>query len=786
MSFKLSRRPPPAKPKARRRRRRVVLALGALLLPCIGFLLLDWWFPLRLPTPGELYSQVVVDRHGRPLRAFADGTGVWRYEVALEDISPYYIEALLTYEDRRFWWHPGVDPLALVRAAGLWLEHGRVVSGGSTITMQVGRLLHPHRRTLPGKLHQAFRALQLEWHLSKREILTLYCNIAPFGGTLEGVQAASFTYLGKPAHDLTRAEAALLAVLPQSPTRLRPDLHPQVAEQARAKVLARLVDYKVWQAADAQAAALEPVYALHKRIEPHASLLAQRLANASTARVVHTSIDYAMQLAVEDYLRLGVAKLPPKTTAAALVVENATGLVRAYAGTGDFANPERFGHVDMVPATRSPGSTLKPFLYGFALEDGLIHEQSLLVDAPLIWQGYKPQNFNGGFAGPVTAAEALQRSLNVPAVDLLDRFGLARFVDRLAQGGLHLEIPGGANHAVILGGAGASLEGLTAAYTAFTNNGVARQLRFSEQAPNSSGRYLMSPAGAWVVYHMLRDVPPPGPLKRVAGLGDAQRIAWKTGTSYGMRDAWALGFDRTYTIGVWVGRPDGSFVPDNTGRSAAGPLLFALADYLLPRPQAVPKPVNVNRAEVCWPLGVMAAEVDSSLCPVRKSAWLIDQAAPPTWRERGVALTPNPLPVWLAGGKRVNGSCYRPEAVRHEVALWPAALEPWLPHTYRRAALLAPLASACRPELVSAQPLAITDIIEQSQFRRPANRSEPVTLRLAAVGGVNHHHWYANGRFLFTLPAGHSQTLALTEPGPLQLLVVDDVGNLDKRQVWVK
>ncbi len=775
------------------RRARAALVAGSVMLVAgIGLMYLDAQFPLALPDSHHHYAQVVTDREGHPLRAFPDRKGVWRYQVSLEAVSPHYLEALLTYEDRRFWWHFGVDPLAMVRAVGQMAVHGRPVSGGSTITMQVARLLHPHRKTLSGKLYQMLRALQLEWHLSKREILTLYCNIAPFGGMIEGVQAASFTYLNKPAKHLTRAEAALLAVLPQSPTRFRPDLHPQAALHARDKVLDRLVAFDVWNAQTVMDAKLEGVAAAHHRIEPHAGLLARRLAQQTSQAVIRTPIDRAWQLSVERILQSALATAPERTSAAALVVDNRTGEVKAYVGAADFGNLERFGHVDMVTATRSPGSTLKPFLYGLALESGLIHEQSLLADAPLSWEGYRPQNFSGGFVGPVSAAEALQRSLNVPAVTLLDQYGPEAFAARLQNAGLTLAIAGGKpNLSLILGGAGTQLEALVATYTAFANGGVTRPLQYHltndapPVTPPATGRYVMSEGAAWVVQEVLRGVPRPGALRAVSSLAKGPRLAWKTGTSFGGRDAWAVGLDAQVTIGVWVGRPDGSFSSNNTGRAAAGPLLHEIADSLGVGVAQVSRPQSVARAAICWPLGGHAALQPERFCHQRREAWLIDTLAPNTLVGPKAEVTQNPLRFWSVAGERVNGHCTRQGAEPHLVALWPSALEPWLPRAWRRRTQVPNLVEGCQPRGVTWSPLTIEGITSGAILTAPSNQATAPHLPLQAAGGEGQYHWYVNGQLLGRA-TDTPPVLALSDPGVYQIVVVDEAGNLDKREVRVR
>ena len=407
--------------------------MGSLLLLIALLWLADHLWPL--PLPKDDLARVVLAEDGTPLWRFADANGVWRYPVTTDQVSPYYLDALLTYEDRWFYQHPGVNPLALLRATWQNLSGARVVSGGSTLSMQVARLLDPHSRTLPGKLRQLWRTAQLEWHLSKDQILGLYLNRAPFGGTLQGVAAASWAYLGKSSLQLTRADAALLAVLPQAPSRLRPDRHPRRAQAARDKVLRRLAEFQVWPQSAVDEALEEPLL-LAPRQEPSlAPLLARRLNRADSPPLIRTTIDATLQRRLEDLLLGWRARLPEHTSAAILVVEEETMAVRAYLGSADINDARRFGHVDMISALRSPGSTLKPFLYGMTLDAGLIHSESLLQDVPRRYGDYRPGNFSSGFSGAVSASSALAMSLNLPAVQLLEAYGPKRFAAELRNGG---------------------------------------------------------------------------------------------------------------------------------------------------------------------------------------------------------------------------------------------------------------------------------------------------------------------------------------------------------------
>lgn len=752
------------------------------MLPLLLLWLADRLFPLPLPDAGLV--RVVLAEDGTPLWRFADAEGVWRYPVTPQEVSPYYLQALLTYEDRWFYQHPGVNPLALLRAAWQNLRGGRVVSGGSTLSMQVARLLDPHSRAWTGKLKQLWRTLQLEWHLSKDEILTLYLNRAPFGGTLQGVAAASWAYLGKsPAH-LTRAEAALLAVLPQAPSRLRPDRQADLARAARDKVLRRLGQFQVWPQSALDEALQEPVL-LAPRQEPSlAPLLARRLNRADSPPLIRTTLDAALQRRLEDLLLGWRARLPERTSAAILVVEHDSMAVRAYLGSPDIGDVRRFGHVDMVHALRSPGSTLKPFLYGMALDAGLIHSESLLQDVPRRYGDYRPGNFASGFSGPVSASEALASSLNLPAVQLLEAYGPRRFAGELRAAGVPLALPAGAepNLALILGGAGSRLEDLVAGYAAFARGGMAAQPRLQPGAALRERR-LLSPGAAWIVRRILAGQARADRDPR-AELVQRPQLAWKTGTSYGFRDAWAIGVGPRHLIGVWIGRPDGTPVPGQFGLASAAPLLLQVHDLLVNRdhqrgltapPQVVPDSVAV--AAICWPLGQELAR-DHPNCRRQRFAWTLAGTVPPTLPAQDQPLGLGLLqPVWLdAAGRQTGAGCVGAREV--QIALWPAPLEPWLPRRERRAARLPAPASACPPSLPpAAAPLSIVGVREGDRLRRPAGSSGPLRLQLSAVGGSGPRWWFLNGVPVGESLPGESIEQSLHEAGLYQLSLLDQVGS---------
>lgn len=662
-----------------RRLRRWALGLGLgvcvlLALAAAAGLWLDREYPLDMRRYQDR-SVLVLDRDGGLLRAFTTSDGMWRLPATVDDVSPLYLDMLLAYEDRRFRAHPGVDPIAVVRAVGQLIGHGQVVSGASTLTMQVARLLEPRpERSLSDKLIEMLRALQLEWHYSKDEILAIYLTLAPYGGNLEGVRAASFAYFGKEPSVLTPGEAALLVALPQSPTRLRPDRAGEAAAAARGRVLGRAVDRGVLTAEAAAEAGEQPVPLARRGMPFHAPHLADALAGAAPNVEVHpTFIDGGLQRTLEDLAARALPSFERQGNAAILVVDNAQHRVIGYLGSADFFAEDRAGQVDLARAIRSPGSTLKPFIYGMAFEELMIHPDTIINDVPTRFGDYAPTNFDPVYSGEVTVREALTRSLNIPAVAVLDRLGPARLAARLREAGGPLRLyeadalPG---LAIALGGAGISLFDLVTLYTGLANGGEAEPLRLVPEDPPGRPALLLRPAANWYVTEILSSIPPPSALVDPVYARDGRRIAYKTGTSYGFRDAWAVGYDADYTVGVWVGRPDGTPSPQRYGRNTAAPLLFRVFE-LLPQPgrDVLPPPPPGVIDTMQQPLPPRLVRFDRSVAPqpdggplrLTEAALRIDfptDGAVVELPARGTAL--DTLPLVALGGQRpltwlVNG-----------------------------------------------------------------------------------------------------------------------------------
>jgi penicillin-binding protein 1C len=582
------------------RRAAIAVALGAL-TTAASLLALDRVFPPDL-SRYEARSLEVRDADGRLLRAFTTADGKWRLKATIDDVDPLYLALLKSYEDKRFDSHTGVDPIAVLRAAEQWISHRRIVSGASTLSMQAARLLEQNRgprRSLGAKVRQSARALQLEWRYSKAEILSIYLTLAPFGGNIEGVRAASLSYFGKEPKRLTAAEAALLVALPQSPERRRPDRRPALARAARDMVLTRALERGVIPDSVAlyamQAAAPDRRLAM-PFVAPH---VAQYLvARSPRGSIVTTTLrreiqDSATRLATDERARLGDG-----ADIAIVIIDNKRHSIAAWHGGGFFG---RQGQVDLVRARRSPGSTLKPLIYGIAFDDRVAHPDTLIDDVPLRFGEWMPRNFDRAHQGTVSVRHALQQSLNVPAVAMLERIGAQRFLAMLRQAGVSPALPRtgdlGGSLAIGLGGVALSPLELATLYAGLANDGVVVKPRLTADQTAEPGMRLIGAAAAWQVTDALANAPMPDGWASLPRSYDGRRtgsrqIAFKTGTSYGFRDAWAAGYSGAYTVVVWVGQADGTPRPGAFGRETALPILLKMFDRLpgelanRPRPPA--------------------------------------------------------------------------------------------------------------------------------------------------------------------------------------------------------
>lgn len=585
-------------------RARLLFALAAgLLLAAFARDRLDIWInDTQLPPLALASSVQVVDREGALLRAYTVADGRWRLAVTPGQVDPAFAAALMAYEDKRFLSHNGVDPRAMTRAMAQALWHGRVISGGSTLTMQVARLLEEGTTgQVAGKLRQMRVAWALERRLTKDEILGLYLMLAPYGGNLEGIRAATLSYFSKEPKRLTPAEIALLVAIPQSPETRRPDRHVARATAARDRVLARAERDGLIDADQARAARTELVPAIRKPFPALAPHLADRVRAADPSAQTHRlTLDRTLQSALETLAAEVVAGQGDRLQIALVVADHRSGEILASVGSSAFTDDARAGFVDMTQALRSPGSTLKPLVYGLAFDEGLAHPETLLEDRPSDFSGYRPQNFDRQYRGTIRARDALQQSLNIPVVALTEALGPARLLTALDKAGVRHEMPEGQpGLAIALGGIGVNLQDMVQLYAAIARGGVALPLYWRKDAPHEEGQRLLATTSAWFVGDILAGLaPPPG--------APQNRLAYKTGTSYGHRDAWAIGYDGRHVIGVWLGRADGTPVPGVFGADLAAPVLFQAFSRLKPRldpqPPAPPATLLVANAQLPQPL----------------------------------------------------------------------------------------------------------------------------------------------------------------------------------------
>jgi penicillin-binding protein 1C len=646
-----------------------LLGIG-LVVNAIGFTAMETLKRLGPVPLGEkvTYSTLVVDKDGKLLRPFITKDGYWRLPVTADEVDQRFLKMLIAYEDKRFFEHHGVDPIALLRAGWQAVTSGRVISGGSTLTMQVARLLEPRpQRSLTDKLAEMIRALQIEQRLTKQEILDLYLQLAPYGGNIEGTRAASLAYFGKEPRRLSTAEAALLVALPQAPEARRPDRRPQVAERARNRVIARLANDGIINSDQAEAASQEEAPKGRLAFPMLAAHVAERFAKSAPGGTVEKlSIARELQASLETLARERALSIGSGVAAAILVVENETGEVRAHVGGTGFFDTLRAGQMDLASALRSPGSTLKPFIYGLAFEDGVVHPETLIDDRAIRYGAYAPENFDDTFHGTVTVRTALQQSLNVPALQILNSVGPDRLMARIMNAGVKLVLPknAGPGLAVGLGGAGVRLTDLATLYVAMARGGDSVPLVWREADRRTAPklRRLMEPNAAWMVGDVLQGAPVPD-----NALGG--QIAFKTGTSYGYRDAWALASMAPPPLPCGWGGPMARRFPASPGaplrlRSCSKPSRgWARAEALPPapagtilartnelpaalqrfRPNALPEIASVTRSEgppsIAFPPDGARIDLSGDAALTALSLKVYGGTPPFTWLVDGIPVT---------------------------------------------------------------------------------------------------------------------------------------------------
>ncbi|MHA4737198.1 penicillin-binding protein 1C [Dyadobacter sp. MSC1_007] len=744
----------------------------------VALLVLDLTFPF---SPKLHYATQITDDHGRVIHAFLSKEDKWRLYSGVDEITPLLRKTLIYKEDQYFYYHPGVNPLAIVRAAIRNTFSGKRTSGASTVTMQVVRLMQPRPRTYFNKLIEVWHALQLEMHFSKAEILQFYVNLVPYGGNIEGIKAASLLYFGKPPQLLSLAEITALTIVPNRPSGLRPGSRNDALRIARNEWLDRfeedgLFDQNVIR--DARNEPLEIRRLRSPRLAPHLSIrLKQQYPDEP---VIRTTLNLQWQSQIEEQVSnyINRRQLMNIHNAAVLVINNETMAVEAYVGSADFHNPFDGGQVDGVRAVRSPGSTLKPLLYATAFDAGIITPKTILNDVPGNFSGYEPENFDRHFNGAVTTEFALANSLNIPAVKVLKDIGTPALIAKLRKAGFKTvdKQARDLGLSMILGGCGVTLEELTRLFAAFANEGDLRGLRFNAREPvQKKGVPIVSEEATFLTTNILTQITRPDLPTNFDNTYHLPKIAWKTGTSYGKRDAWSVGYNRRYTVGVWVGNFSGEGVPELSGANTATPLLFSIfnaLDYNSPKGW-YKSPANIGSRNVC----PVSGDIPSDFCEHQ----IVDQYIIGTSAYRKCQHM-----RWVftdAAGKMSYCTYCLPEKGVEKRAF--ANLAPELIAYYEAQKLpyqrIPPHNPACERVFHEGNPLIVSPN-EGSEYYIRKDEPQQIQLACQAANDVQEVYWYVNDKLTKKTPP--NENVFINPPlGRVKISCSDDKGR--NSDVWI-
>lgn len=744
------------------------------------FLLLNWLFPL----PDRIdYTTVITDRNGEPLHAYLTHDQKWRMKTELSEISPLLKRTILAKEDQYFYRHPGINPLAALRALFNNVTKGHRTSGASTITMQVARALEHRPRTLGSKFIESFRALQLEWKYSKDEILQLYLNVVPYGGNIEGVKAASLLYFQKAPDHLSLAEITALSIIPNRPSTLVIGRNNPGIVAERNKWLLRFAAEKVFTRKEIEDALAEPLQAQRTLVPKAAPQFSLKLKNSATGPLVRSTLQPNTQAMVEkltaDYTR--ALRLQNIRNAAVLVVDNQTRQVLAYVGSADFRDTSDAGQVNGATAIRQPGSTLKPLLYGLCFDQGLLTPKTVLTDVPVDYGGYRPENYDQRFNGYVTVEYALENSLNIPAVNSLHRLGTDALIDKLAAANFR-QVQKDRRKlglSLILGGCGATLEELTGLFCAFANDGVYAPLRYSSADTAARRQRLLSPDATYLVTNILSQVARPDFPLSWSATEHLPKIAWKTGTSYGRRDAWSIGYNKRFTVGVWVGNFSGQGVPGLSGANTATPLLFRVFNSIDYNNSGewFARPTHLDQRLVCSESGLPPGPWCTNL--VLDDYLPLVSATTTCAHLQEVKVSPDSSLSYCAACAPATGfirKLYR--TVPPEMAEYYAARNQPYAH-------IPPHNPDCE-KLAGGDGPVIKAPLNGSEYYREKSDPEPLQLSARAGNDVQRVYWYLNDRFYKSAAPGEKLFFLPESDGPLKIACTDDKGRNRTIRIEVK
>ncbi|HOC92352.1 MAG TPA: penicillin-binding protein 1C [bacterium] len=748
-------------------------ALCAAAAPAFVFFVLCVVFPIPRQKLQRLPSTAVYSKDGELMKAFLSQDDFWRIRAELDDVSPFLRQAVLAFEDKWFYYHPGVNPVSLVRAAAANAKSREVVRGGSTITMQVARMMEPKRRNYLSKLIEVFRALQLELFFSKNEILEMYFNMAPYGGNIEGAAAAAHFYFGKSPASLSKSEAISLVAIPNSPTKLRPDRDFEAFKRRKEHVAYRLLKAGLIDENEFEEAKSDEKPRSRMTLPstaPHFSLLAKtRL--PSEANIV-SGIDMRTQALCERTLARHLSPLLPLgiTNGAVVVIENKTRMIRGMVGSRDFDDLLNQGQVNGAIAPRSPGSALKPFVYALALDEGIISPKLMVADVPVRYGSYSPANFDRKYRGGIPAEEALKLSLNVPAVNLTSRLK-GKFYSFLKKGGIttlnrpseHYGLP------IVLGACEVSLLELTNLYSSISNGGVYRKYRISDGDPESAPAQIMSEGAAFIITDILADVRRPDLPNCWEFSVNMPKVAWKTGTSYGQRDAWSVGYNKDFTVGVWLGNFSGKEADMLVGAEVAAPLLFDVFNALSGGDEWFAKPDSVGIRKVC-PLSGMPV---SENCPDAVDEMYIYGISP-----AGKCDMHHKYYIDANSGKRVPKECAHGRNVEEKTfEVWPPGIATWMQREGYPIATVPEADESCSLKTGGPAPVILSPQSKTAYILNPGVPLEyqKILLEASVSNTVSKVFWFVNGELV---ASGSPQERRFITPvaGKHKIVCEDDSG----------
>lgn len=757
------------------RKRRIFIGIFFLL----SLIIFNFLFP---PPKIKEYSQTIYSDNGILLNAFLTKDDKWRLKSSIDEISPQLIISIIEKEDTWFYWHFGFNPFSIARALYQNVTSGKRVSGASTITMQLARLLEPDSRTYLVKFREIIRAVQIELRYSKKEILEMYLSLLPFGGNIEGVKSASYLYFNKPPEKLSLAQSVALTVIPNNPNFLRPDKQTENLNSIKNRWLNNFKQNNIFSDEEIEDAINENIESSRyemPNLVPHFSLVVK---NKFDNERINSSINLKTQISAEQLLSNYVERVKSKgvSNGAVLVIENKTMQIKAYCGSKDFFDNSTSGQVNGITAIRSPGSTLKPFLFAKAFNDGLLTPKMKLLDIPTDFGGYQPENFDTKFNGWVTAEFALSNSLNIPSVRLLKEIGVSNFINLLEQNGFKSisENKNNLGLSLILGGCGVTLEELTSFYTCLANEGKMFSLNYLNKSLEETGIPVFNKGAGFLIAEILSRIERPDLAIEFINQSKLPKIAWKTGTSYGKRDAWAIGFNPNYTIGVWMGNFDGKGSPYLSGAEMAVPLLFDLfntIDYNSSK-KWFDIPDNIIQREVCSETGMLPSANCKSL--------IYDYAIDEISSKEKCNLQKE---IFVSDDEKIEYCSDCLPNTEYKKKLYPI-YDPELSHWFELHNIYYEKIPShninCTRKFKEGNPIILSPSADYEYFLETYN-PQKVMLQAASEPSVKFHFWYIDNRF-YKKAASGEKIFFEPKKGINEITCTDDKGRTSKVNISVK